>query len=132
MQPRIITAERQQFGMTPLFDDPPILQHQDAIRALDGRKPMRDDQRGAPRHQRLERGLDMTLSLGVERRGRLIQNQNRRVLEHGARNGQTLTLTTREQYAMVADQSIEALGQRLDEFERMGTGRDPLQRIASR
>ena len=40
-----------------------------------------------------ERRLDHPFRFGVECRGRFIEQQNRGVLEQGARNGQTLLLT---------------------------------------
>ena len=53
---------------------------------------MGDDDRGSGGHQIFERILDQTLRIRVQRRGRLVKNQNRRVLEQRSRDGQTLAL----------------------------------------
>jgi hypothetical protein len=62
----------------------------------------------------------MTFGLGVERRGRLVENQDRRVLEQRAGNRQALALAAREQHAVLADLGVEALRQAVDELARVG------------
>ena len=59
----------------------PLVHHQDAVGRADGREPMGDDQGGAALHQPVERGLDLALALGIERRGRLVEKQDRRILQ---------------------------------------------------
>ena len=44
------------------------------------RQPMRDHQHRAALHQVGQRGLHQRFALGIERRGGLVENQNRRVL----------------------------------------------------
>ena len=70
---------------------------------------MRDDQHGAVVHQALERLLDQPLALGVERRGGLVEQQDRRVLEQGPRDGQPLALAARDLHAALADHRVVAL-----------------------
>src|SRR5678816_3205423 len=57
--------------------------HDDAISILDRRQTMRDDERRAVAHQTLERFLDDALRFGIERRCRLIQHENRCILQQG-------------------------------------------------
>ena len=60
--------------------DPPAPHDEDLVRGKDGRQPVRDRDRRAALHQPLERGLDEPLADRVERRGRLVQDQDARVL----------------------------------------------------
>ena len=90
--------------------DAPLHEHHDAIGALDGRQAMGDHDGGAPAHQRLERSLHRALALGVERRGRLVEQQDGRVLEDGARDGQALALPAGELGAVLADLRVQPLG----------------------
>src|SRR5262245_24425465 len=43
----IYSTACQQLGVSPFFDDSAFLEHDDAVRALHGRKPVRDDENGA-------------------------------------------------------------------------------------
>ena len=49
-----------------------------------------------PAAQRLERVLDQPLGLRVDRRGRLVEDQDRRIVHQGSREGQQLALADRE------------------------------------
>ncbi len=60
----------------------------------------------------------------IERRSRFVENENRCVLQHDARNGDTLALATGELDAALADMGIEAQAaalvlQPLDEIMRL-------------
>jgi hypothetical protein len=81
-----------------------------------------DHDRGAAAHQRVERGLDLALRFGIERRGRLVEDQQRRVLEERARDGDPLALPARHARAVLADHRVEALRHRADEVERVRRG----------
>src|SRR5687768_522592 len=72
------------------LDDAAVLKHQDARRLADGREPMRDHEGGAAFHHLVERNQQQLFGAGVERAGRLIEDQDRRVLEKGARDRQPL------------------------------------------
>jgi len=68
-----------QFGMGAALDDAPALEHDNAIGVDHARKPMRQDQRGAALHEAVERALDDRFVLGVDRRERFVENEDRRV-----------------------------------------------------
>ena len=72
-----------------------------ARRTVDSRWAMTNDVRFA--HQVRQRVLHELLRLGVERRGRLVENQDRRVLEQRARDRQALALPARQPLAALAD-----------------------------
>ncbi len=58
--------------------------------------------------------------LAVERRGGLVEDQDRRVLVDRAGDRQPLALAARQLAAVVADRGVDALRQRLDEVEQVG------------
>ena len=62
-----------------------------------------------------ERGADLVLLRGVDRRRGVVEDQHARVGEHRARDGDALTLAARERVAVLADHGLVAVGQRLDE-----------------
>ena len=63
--------------MRALLDDAALVEHQDAVAGQHGRKPMRDHQCGAALHQPRQRHLHQRLALGVERGGRLVEEEER-------------------------------------------------------
>ena len=72
---------------------------------------MRDaDGRVVAGQQRGERLVDERLGLGVERRRGLVQDQDVRVLEQGARDGDALLLPAGQLRAAAADLGFEAVG----------------------
>ena len=64
---------------------------------------MRDDEGGAALHQRLQRLLDLRLGRRVERAGRLVEDQDRRVLQQRPGDGEALALAARKRDAALAD-----------------------------
>jgi hypothetical protein len=87
------------------------LQHYDAVEIPHGREPMRDGDDS----QAAERLADRFLRFAVERGGRLVEQEERRVLEERPRDRNALTLSARELDASVADGSANTIGQTLDE-----------------
>ncbi len=76
--------------------DAAVLEHGDAVGAANGGKPMRNHHHSAVLHQVGQRGLHQRFAFGVERRRRLVENEDRRVLEDGARNGDALAFAAGE------------------------------------
>ena len=64
-----------------------------------------------PAHQAVERLLDHRLVLGVDRRQRLVEHQDRRVAQQRAGDGDALALAARELDALLADHRAVALRQ---------------------
>ena len=103
----------------PALDDAAVVEHQDAGGVAHGRKPVRDHEGGAVLHHLVERGLHLHLGGGVERAGRLVEDQDRRVLHQRARDRDALALAAREHAAALADAGLEAFRIALDEIERL-------------
>ena len=114
-QPRIEPVRGQQRRVGSFFDDHAAVDDQDAGGVDDGRQPMGDDERGAAFHEPVERLLDQRLVGGVERRGRLVEQQHGGVFEDGAGDGDSLPLAAREVDAALAEFRVVALRQRFDE-----------------
>jgi hypothetical protein len=72
-------------------------------------QPVGDDQGRPPDHQAIERGLDRRLVLGVDRRQRFVEQQDRRVAQQRARDREALALAAGEPHAAFADRGIPAL-----------------------
>src|SRR4029079_8976746 len=89
-------AGGQQFGMVAALSDASVLELQYLIGADDRRQPMRDGQRRASGRNLLELRLDQLFRLGIERRGRLVEDQDARVFEDRAANRDTLLFAARK------------------------------------
>ena len=100
----------------PLLDDAAPLHHHDAVARQHGREPVRDHQRGAVAHQFFQRGLHQRLALRVERRGGLVEQQERRVAQDRARDRDALALAAGQRHAALAELRLEAARQPVDEF----------------
>ena len=94
--------------MRALLDDAAAVEHDQPVHARDGREPVRDGDHGLARHQRAEARLDRGLDLAVERGGRLVEHQDRRVLEDHARDRDALALAAGELHAALADLGVVA------------------------
>ena len=79
---------------------------------------MRDDEGGAPRHQRRQRLLHPCFSRGIQSACRLIQNQHGRILQQGTRNGQALALPAGKGAATLTNHRVITMGLALDEIMR--------------
>ena len=93
-----------------------LVHHQDAVAGQHRGEPVRDHERGAVAHQFFQRGLHQRLALGIERRGRLIEQQQRRVAQDGAGDRDALALAARQRHAALAELRVEAARQAADEF----------------
>jgi hypothetical protein len=85
------------------LDDPAIFHHHNFIGLLDGGQTVGNHQRGAVFLQLIQRRLNRAFRLGIQRRCRFIQDQDRAVTQQRTRDGNTLTLTAGEQYAVLTD-----------------------------
>ena len=103
------TASHERF-VRSLLDYPALVQHHDGIGIAHGGEAMRDYHGGAVHHELFERVSDRRLVQGVEVRGRLVQDQYRRVLEKGAGDCDPLALPAGESHAALAHPGIEAVG----------------------
>ena len=79
-----------------------MLHDEDLVGAADRREPVGDDDRRAAAQQPVERLLDQDLRRPVDVRGRLVEDQDARIGEQGARDRDQLALAGREPRAALA------------------------------
>ena len=70
---------------------------------------MRHDERGAFTHHAAQPSKNLFLGVGVDRRQRVVENQNRRIGGDGARQRRPLLLPSRERDAALPDHGVVAL-----------------------
>ena len=79
------------------------------IGAHHGGDALGDDEAGAALHQAVERLLDLGLGGQVHAAGRVVQDQDARVEQQGARDGDALFLAARQSIAALAHRRVIAL-----------------------
>jgi hypothetical protein len=107
-QLRIKPIARDQVFVAAFLDDFSIVDHDQPVEFRNRRQAVRHRDDGLAFHQKVEVFLDRGLDFRIERGCRLIQNKDRRVFQHHARNRDTLTLTTRQFDAALTDMRVIA------------------------
>src|SRR5690554_1863782 len=92
VQSGVISVEGHQLGMAAALDDTPLVHHHDDVRLFDGGQAVGNHQRRTPLHHPVQGSLDMALGLGIQGRGRLVEDQDGRIAQKRAGDGQPLTL----------------------------------------
>lgn len=105
------------------FDDAAVFDHGDEVGVADGAEAVGDDEAGAAGHETREAPLDEALGLGVEVAGGLVEDQDFRIGEDGAGDGEALLLAAREADAPLAYDGVVALLELFDEAGGVGLGR---------
>ena len=100
--------------MRAAFGQFPLIEHQDHIGIGDGRKAVRNAQRGPPFGDRMQGRQNVLLSARVQGTGGFIEQQDRRVLDQGAGNRDALFLAAR-QFQPALDEATSALDSRTEE-----------------
>lgn len=111
--------------MAALFGDAAVLQDHDPVGRADGGQPVGDDEQGAAGRERGQRVLDQRLGVRVGVRGRLVEDEDRRVGEQRPRDGQALGLTAGQGDAR-AEYGGVAVGQGQDAVVEVGGAGAPL------
>src|SRR5439155_23872034 len=120
-QPRERAAiASQQLRGRPFLEEGAIVEDDDAVGMADGRQAMGHDERRPALHQTPEGVEHRRLGVGVEGRRRLVEDEDRRVLDEGARDRQPLLLADREGHAALAHPRRVAVGQVVDEAGGIG------------
>ena len=109
--------------MRALGHDAATIHHHDAVGTLYRGETVSDDQGGASLLQSLQCLLDGGFRLGIEGGGRLVEQQQRRIAQDGAGDGDTLALSAGEAHAALTQFLVVALAKRADELMRFGRAR---------
>jgi hypothetical protein len=110
----------EQLRVRPARLDAALLEHHDVVGQRDRRQPVGDDERRPAGHDLAQRGLDRLLGRGVDRGGRVVEDQDPRVGEEGARDREPLALPAGEREPALAHARVVAVGQLGDEAGRLG------------
>ena len=105
---------------TPLLGHNAVSQHDDLVRSRDGTHPVRDDQDRLAADQTGQRRLDERLVLDVQTGRRLVEQDDGRILEEGARNGNALALAARKGAAVFADVGVPLVRELFGKFVAVG------------
>ena len=100
-----------------------LVDDDDAIGERQRRPAVRDQDRRAAGGDAAQRRVDLLLDPRVDRRGRVVEQQDARVREQRARQRDALALTTRERESLFADDRVVAVREPHDEFVRFGRAR---------
>ena len=104
-------------------DDTATIEKEDTVGPDHRCQPVRDDDRSAVLHQRLQRRLNRSLGPRVKRACRLVEKKQPRVTQDRARNRDPLALPAGQADALLADSRVIALPERGDEAVRLGLPR---------
>src|SRR6185436_11756355 len=89
-----------------VLDEPAPVDDVDDVRALDRGQAVGDDDGGAVRHQLRQRLLHQAFAGGVERGRSLVEQQDLRVAQDGAGDGQPLPFASGQAGAVLADDRV--------------------------
>ena len=104
-------SPRDQLVVRAELDEPPVVDDRDPVGTGRGREAVRDHDDRAALGQALERALDRALGAGVEVRRRLVEHEQRRVGERGARERHELPLPRRQPRPALAHLGVEPVGE---------------------
>src|SRR5689334_15889588 len=98
--------QREQFIMRAALDEPTGVEHENLIRAEDGREAVSDDECRTPMTQRIQPFLDQRLALAVQARRRFVEQEDGRIGEQRAGDRDALALASRQLHAALPDYRI--------------------------
>src|SRR5690242_14985843 len=105
-KPGVGAARLQKGGMRPLLDDAPLVEHDEPVHPRDSRQAVGDGDHRLAFHEVGELLLDGRLDLAVQSRSRLVEDEDRRVLEDDACYGDALALTAGQLHPTLADMRL--------------------------
>ena len=117
---RVQAARPKQIVVPATFDDPPFIDHEDHIGALNCGQPMGDHNSGLAFDQPVQSIENQFFRRRIQPRARLIQNQDRRIANNGPGDGDPLALASGERHAPLADNRVVPFRHLLDELVGIG------------
>ena len=109
--------------MRAAFSERAVIEHEDVVGVRNGRQPVCDGDGGAAFLKPLERAEDFLLGAGVQGAGRLVEQQDRRVLDQCAGDGDALLLAARKLQSALANHRAKAIGQASDQRHQRSIAR---------
>ena len=99
--------------MRALFHDGAVFHDEDEVSIANGGQAVGNDKGSAIRAQRVHRFLDEYFGAGIDRRGGFVENEQRGLGQKRAGNGDELALAGRDSTAVLVDDGVVAIGQRV-------------------
>src|SRR6266849_9657747 len=112
---RQLALRRNQLAGSSFLNNPAILQYDNFVRFFRERYAMRDEDDRAASERAGKRVGDAAFRNGVKRGGRLVHDENGRVAEKGACQGNALPFASGQRASALADDSVIAFGKRGNE-----------------
>src|SRR6266849_1370919 len=112
---RQLALRRNQLAGSSFLNNPAILQYDNFVRFFRERYAMRDEDDRAASERAGKRVGDAAFRNGVKRGGRLVHDENGRVAEKGACQGNALPFASGQGASALADDSVIAFGKRGNE-----------------
>src|SRR5437867_5757827 len=103
IQPSVQFATTYQLVVYSDIHDPPVVHDDDSVSQLERSQPMRDEEGCPVAHELYEHLLDQRLALDVQCAGGLVQDQNRRIAQDRASQGDSLALSAGELHGPFTD-----------------------------
>ena len=113
VQVGVEAARRQQLVVRAALDHVAVVHDENHVGVANRGEAVRDHKARTPHGQRVHGLLNQLFRTRIDRRGGLVENQNRRILNHGSRNGEQLLLTLRKR-GLVVKHCVIAIRQRHD------------------
>src|SRR3954469_16434620 len=95
--------------------DPSVIEFDELVGGTGKPRRVGDEDAGAAAHQAVQAGQYLGLAVFVERRGRLVQDDDRRVAQERAGDPDALALAAGEPVALRTELGVVAVGEALDE-----------------
>src|SRR5216683_4563059 len=118
--------------MCALVDQFAPPQHQYLVGPAYLRETMGDQQGRAPLQEAADRLLDLVFGGAVNRAGRVVQDEDARISQQGARNGDALPLSAGKGHTALANQCVVTILEAQNEIVRLGISRCLLNRCLVR
>ncbi len=122
---RVEPSRLHELVVRALLDDLSVLEHDDQVGVADRRESVRDDERGAVGEQQPQGRVDLSFGADVDRRGRLVEDQDSRICQERPRERDELSLAEREAGSAFLQLRLVTVLELLDEV----VGADGLRRI---
>src|SRR3569832_2423044 len=106
--------------MRAALDDAAVVHYEYLIGIDDGGEAMGDDERGVIGRDIAKLGQYRLLRFRIQRRGRLVEDQDARIFEYHPRDRHALLLAARELEAALTDLRLVALRQRFNKVVDVG------------
>ena len=106
----------QKLFVSTLFDDAPMVEHNNLVGITNRREPVGNDESGTPLHDSVHTFLYKLLGTGINAAGGLVENEHRWISNRSTSNGQQLSLTLAEIATISSEHRLVTVGKTTNEI----------------